>query len=260
MGEMRGVAATLVSVAVFVSLLISNLTLLYAENQRLWMASMARLETDEGKIGLLLVAQGAYSALNRVQTELVRNPPSCSSWGAYSSSLTSSSHYSGSIHAVQYNLTIDAVVVSSGSERDNLTLLRPFDGFLPGSLNLGIGVSLNELSGGLPSYTRTEYHYVHLPISLSRMLSLCLSLLQDLHLAYQSRVYCNRLPSEAPLDALFQRYSQSANSEGFSLVLSHWFVRVDGCWLLNYAITLSESSVEGVAGRFAWHLSDTGFL
>ncbi|MBI3116506.1 MAG: hypothetical protein HYZ12_04120, partial [Thaumarchaeota archaeon] len=80
MGEMRGVAATLVSVAVFVSLLISNLTLLYAENQRLWMASMAKLETDEGKIGLLLVAQGAYSALDRVQTELVRNSPSCSSW------------------------------------------------------------------------------------------------------------------------------------------------------------------------------------
>ncbi len=259
MGKMRGVAATVVSVAVFVSLLVSNLTLLYAENQRLWMASMAKLETDEGVVGSLLVAQGAYSALNRVQTELVRNPPSCSSWGAYASALASSSSYSGSIHAVQYELTMKIDVVSSGSEGDNLTLIRPFDGYRPGALNLGVLVDLNELSGGLPSYTRTEYHYVHLPISLSRMLSLCLSLLQDLHLAYQSRVYCNRLPSEAPLYALIQRYSQSASSGGFSLVLSHWFVRVDGCWLLNYAITLSESSVEGVSGSFAWRLSDTGF-
>ena len=259
MGKMRGIAATLVSVAVFVSLLISNLTLLYAENQRLWMASMTKLETDEGEIGMLLVAQGAYAILNNLQTELVQNPPSCSSWDAYSSSLASSSSHSGSIHAVQYGLEMAAAIVGSGSRRDNLTLLRPFDGYLPGSLNVGIRVHLNELSGGLPSYTRTEYHYLHLPISLSKMLSLCLSLLQDLHHVYQSRVYCNRLPSETPLDELFARYSQSASSNGFTLVLTHWFVRVDGCWLLSYAVTLSESSVEGVSGRFAWRLSDAGF-
>lgn len=259
MGKMRGVAATLVSVAVFVSLLISNLTLLFAENQRLWMASVAKLETDEGAIGSLLVAQGAYSALERVQRDLVQNPPSCSSWNEYGLSLASSSSYFGSLRAIRYDLTLNTALVESGSESDNLTLIHPFDGYSPGSLNLEVRVRLNEVSGGLPSYARSEFHYIHLPVSLSRMLSLCLALLRDIHIAYGSGVYCNRLPSETRLNALSQRYSQLASSDGFSLILSHWFVRIDGCWMMSYAVTLSEGSVEGVSGEFAWHLSDSGF-
>jgi hypothetical protein len=259
MGKMRGVAATLVSVAVFVSLLISNLTLVFAENERLWMASVANLETDEGAIGSLLLAQGAYSALERAQTELVQSPPSCSSWNEYALSLASSSSYSGSLRAIRYDLTMNAALVESGPENDNLTLIHPFDGYSPGSLNLGVRVRLHEVSGGLPSYARSESHYIHLPVSLSRMLSLCLALLRDIHLTYSSGVWCNRLPSETRLNSLSQTYSRLAVSDGFSLAISHWFARVDGCWKMNYTVTLSEGSVEGVSGEFAWHLSDSGF-
>jgi len=258
MGKMRGVAATLVSVVVFVSLLISNLTLLYAENQRLWMASVAKLESDEGEVGSLLVAQGTYSGLGHAQAVLVRTPPPCSSWNDYEQSLASSTTSSGVNGAIRYNLTVETAVVSAGPESDNMTLLRPFAGYLPGALNMGVRVRLDESSGGLPSYARDEYHFVHLPISLSRMLSLCLALLQGLRNAYRGGVYCNRVPTEAPVNLLSEKYSELASFYGLSLSVSHWFVRLDGCWFLSYAVTLSEGSVEGVSGSFEWHLSDSG--
>ena len=100
---------------------------------------------------------------------------------------------------------------------DNLTLVAPFAGYVPGTLGLREVLSVREVGGGgSVSLVRQETHALNLPIRVSAASSLCASTAGALAAALSASP-CNATVEEEAFDAALPGLVDVASGLGFDL-------------------------------------------
>jgi len=168
---------------------------------------------------------------------------------------------SSSLGGIAANLR--GAVTWSGVESDNLTLLTPFTGFVPGFLNFALSVDLG-FSTSLVQYHKAEVHYLHLPVLYDESIAACLSAVGYLHSKVQGLKrtpgVCATPSILAAISEADRRYGTVARDAGLSLSISSSSSMDRGthCPTIGYEVVVSQYGVRGVSGDFTWRVSEGG--
>jgi len=258
MGRRRAVAATLVSLIVFSSLLVANSALYSSDQGALGAAVLSAAQTRERTLGGVLAGLAAYGALEEVQGELARTALDCSSPQAYLDSLAGGSSASGSQEGISYSTAAEWAYAPSPPAVAGAALMRGFGGYSPGEVDLLVSGSLDEsYRGGLPSYSLELDQAVHLPVPLSSTVADCQEALADV------RVSLAALPPPCNSSSV-EEAVRLAESTYYS-VLGPFQVNAtataagSGC-AVGYAVTTTLVGLEGPSGPFGMTFQGEGSL
>ena len=245
--DRRAVAATLVSVIFFSTLLLGNAAVYAAAGTLLSSAELSTAQQRESQYATALLGVSSFSSLSSAESFLQQRPLGCSSASSYLSSMGGSGSAKGVDLGVDYSLATTWSYASSGQAGDELSELASFDGYSAGALNLLVTTKINEsLLGGLPSYSVQQPHYVHLPIDVDVLTSLCLSTLAKMRQTLSSLPSCNSSSVEEALHSIGASHPDLGSVEmGASARESG-----TGC-IVDYWVTIAQS-YEGVSGPSEW--------
>ncbi len=257
----KAVAATLASLVLFTSLVVADATILSAQDNLASSAQLSSVESRELVVGRYLAGSASLQALASVQAYLSSSPARCDDLQQYLGSISASSSLSGEDSGIAYsaNISVAKAPPSLWPQGDNLTIVAPFAGSVPGSLDLRSSLSLKEVGGGgLVSLERHEAHLLHISISPDSASSLCASALGSLASAL-SHPSCNATSTGAAFESVVPRLAEDASAVGFTLAAGWGFVggAAGGC-SVAYWVTLVEPGVQGVTGSFDWTVRGSG--
>ena len=262
-GRRKAIAATITSLVVFGTLVASNFALYATQEQAVVfhaVSDQAKAVTAEAEIAKGLVA---LSLLRTSQSVLEGSSHPCSdpleSLPALHSIVLSSS-----LGGIQTDLR--GGVTLSGDQNDNLTLLTPFTGFVPGNLNFAFSVDLG-FSTALVQYHKAEVHYVHLPVLYDGSIAACLSAVGYLRSKVQG---LKRTPGVCATASILsaiaeaaRRYSTVGREAGLTLTIASSSSSMGmsvHCPTIGYEVVVSQYGVRGVSGDFTWRVSEGGSL
>jgi hypothetical protein len=255
----KAVAATLASVVLFTVLLVSDATVMSAQDNLASSAQTSFVVSREQLLDQSLAGSASLHVLAEVQEYLSSNAAECDNMPRYLESIFASSSVSGEDSGIAYSVNATAVPVPASLQTesgDNLTIVAPFSGDLPGGLNLLAATSVKEVGGGgSVSFEKHETHVLNLPISLDSGSSLCASTLGSLASAL-SRSPCNATSEQAAFYAVLPGLVEQAAALGFDLTAG-WGLGGDAC-SAAYWVTLVEPGVVGLTGSFDWSLQGSG--
>jgi hypothetical protein len=271
LGSRRAVAATLVSVIVFTSLLFANAALYAAGNTYRSTAVLSASQQRESNFASLLIGLSAYSALADAQSYLQGHPFDCSEpQSSYLDSLVGSESVGGANQGIEYS--VDASWgYAPGFEGlgfgddDGLSgapsMIRPFSGYSGGALNLVVVTTIDETElGGLPAYSVGATESVHIPVSLDTTVSLCTSALSAARESLSSLPSCNTSSVDEALGLL---RSENPGLDSVEMGASaQRSATLDGAGRcdIQYWVTITEEGIEGVTGTFDWTVLGSGSL
>ncbi len=250
----RAVAATLVSVVVFTSLLLADSVLYSAENNAVSAAVLSSEQVRESADAGVLLGLSTYDSLAAVQGYLHSNPLDCSSPGPYLDALGGSQRETGTDEGVSYITDTSWAYASAPAPGTGSAFLPGFSGYESGELNLEVTTSLDEsYNGGLPSYSVQTAETVHLPVPLTYMISDCLTVLANLRGALSALPYCNSTGVGSALELAESSYPPL---ESYSVGASATLLS-PGC-AVEYWVTTTLSGLQGVSGAFQWTVLGEG--
>jgi hypothetical protein len=254
----KAVAATVASVLLFTALVVADATIMVAQDNLASSAQTSLVESMEVVLGKSLAGSASLHVLSQVQAYLASTPADCKSLPDYLASVSAASSSSGEEAGIAYvsNATASEAPAArlQGSPRDNLTVVAPFSGSLPGALNLQANLSIKEVGGGgSVSLERHELHLLNVPISPDSASALCALALGSLAAALQSP--CNATLAQAAFDSVLPMLVGEAAARGFALTAG-W--GQNGACSAAYWVTLVEPGVEGVTGSFDWAVHGSG--
>ena len=260
----KAVAATLTSVVLFTVLLVADATVMSGQDNLASSALTTHLESREHLLGQSLAGSVALQAIAQVQGYLSSNTAKCGSLPQYLSSISASSSVSGEDSGIAYAANTTAAEATpaflQAAQRDNLTIVTPFSGGVPGALNLTAALSVKEVGGGgSVSFEKHESHVLNLPIKPDSASSLCDSTLGALA-ASLSRSACNPALEEAAFASVLPALVQEAAARGFSLTAGWGSGSSSASCSVTYWVTLVERGVAGVTGSFDWTVQGSGTL
>ena len=255
----KAVAATLASVILLTVLVVADATVMSAQDNLASSAQTSQIEARESLLEESLAGAVTLQALAQVQGYLSSHPASCDDLPQYFGSILLSSNSSGDDSGIAYaaSTTIAAAAPSFFQEAraDNLTLLAPFTGEVPGALDLKAVVSVKEVGGGgSVTLQRNEAHTLNLPIEAQSASSLCASTLGAFGAAL-SQSPCNATLEQVAFDSVLPGVVQRAASLGFTLTAG-W--GQSGACSAAYWVTLVEPGVAGATGAFDWTVRGSG--
>ncbi len=258
MGPRRvAVAATLTSLALFGALLASNYAVYGAEEHRMILYALSDRLSAISTAAEFGKGVSAFSFLLRSQVFLESNSLSCSNPQL---TLASLEQVMESRSNDGFSARLGSSVVWSGTQEDNLTLLIPFNGYVPGNLNFLLSLSL-DLSGPSVQYHKLERHYVHLPVLYDSSLSACLSAIGYLNSKIQEMKrtpgVCYTTAIESIIDEASRLYG-AASRGGLTLSITRSIDHTTTCPVIDYEVTVSQYGVKGVSGEFTWQVSEGG--
>jgi hypothetical protein len=269
MGSRRAVAATLVSVIVFTSLLFANAALYAAGSTYLSSAVLSASQQRESNYATLLFGLSAYSALAYAQGYLQNHSFDCSTpESSYLDSLGGSESVGGANQGIEYSVDASWGYAPGSGEigvRDgpaaSQSMIQPFAGYSGGALNLEVVTNINEtLLGGLPAYGVGGTEDVHLPILLDATVSLCTSALSELRESLSSLPSCNASSVNEALALLrFENPDLDSVEMGASAQQSPALDGAGRC-VVQYWVTITEEGIQGVSGTFDWTALGSGSL
>jgi hypothetical protein len=258
MGTCRGVAATLASVVLFGSLILSNFVLVSASQERLDISSATDLESALFARTSLAVASGALSVLDEVQTGLASTDFQCSAASSSLAHLVDSSTYhsdGGGLEVTEEPNTLDA-----GYAPDNLTSIAPFAGSLPGFLDFSVETTvIGASAGGFVSFQKTETHRLNIPIEFPSVPSYCVSEASKVAktVASLGEGMCNSTALNSAMGTLSAQLSASSSLLGLSSSLSYVYATSPSC-SVGFRLSVSQPNVTGPLGPFSWNLEQSG--
>jgi hypothetical protein len=263
----RAVAATLVSVIVFTSLLFANAALYSAGGTYLSSAVLSAAQQREVEYASLLTGVSSYSSLAAAQSYLQSHPLDCSSPEAsYTSSMAGSGTVAGTNQGIEYSVrsswSYAAVPAGStlGAGAEGASMVGPFSGGSAGALNLVVDTSINESElGGFPTYQEDASALVHLPVPLEDAVALCTSSLSALGRSLSSLASCNSTGVNHAID-LLRSENPGLGAAAVGASAEREATLGQGRCLVQYWVSVSEDGVEGVAGTFDWSLFGSGSL
>jgi hypothetical protein len=256
----KAVAATLASVVLLTVLVVADATAMSAQDNLASTALASRIEARELLLDQSLAGSVSLQVLAQVQGYLSSHPAECDGLPQYAGSISASSASSGEDSGISYaaNATASEAPASplESPQRDNLTVVAPFAGGVPGALNLQEVLSVKEVGGGgSVSLERSEAHTLNLPIKVESASSLCASTLGSLAAAL-SRSPCNSTLEQDAFDAMLPGLREDASAQGFTLAAG-WGSGGAAC-SATYWVTLVEPGVAGLTGSFDWTVRGSG--
>ena len=253
----KAVAATLASVVLLTVLVVADATVMSAQDNLASAAQASHIESRELLLERSLAGSVSLQALAQAQSYLSSTPAECGGLPQYAASVSASGESTGEDSGIAYsvNATARGAPASPGSpQTDNLTLVAPFAGGVPGALDLREVLSVKEVGGGgSVSLERTETHTLNLPIRVDDASSLCASTLGSS--AALSRSPCNATLEQGAFDAVMPTLRGDAAALGFALAAG-W--DPGSSCSATYWVTLVEPGVAGVTGSFDWTVRGSG--
>ncbi len=252
----KAVAATLASVVLLTVLVVADATVMTAQDNLAASAQASGTESRELLLERSLSGSLSLDVLAQAQGYLSSTPADCADLPQYLGSLAASSSTSGEDSGISYqaNATANEWPTTTAVE-DNLTLVAPFAGYVPGTLGLREVLSVREVGGGgSVSLVRQETHALNLPIRVSAASSLCASTAGALAAALSASP-CNATVEEEAFDAALPGLVDVASGLGFDL--SAGWSYAASC-SAAYWFTLVEPGVEGATGSFDWRVLGSG--
>ena len=254
----KAVAATLAAAVLFTLLVVADATVMAAQDNLASSSQTAHLESRELLLERSSAGVASLGVLAQVQSYLSSNPAECDGLAQYLAAISATSSTQGVDSGISYVANATAVEWPAGSQAplsDNLTVVSPFAGDLPGALDLKEVLSIDEVGGGgSVSLERHETHALDVPIGVDSASSLCASTLGSLAAAL-SRSPCNATLEQAAFDSVLPGLTGEAAAQGFDLA-SGWGYAA-AC-AVTYWIRLVEPGVAGVEGGFDWTVLGSG--
>jgi hypothetical protein len=253
----KAVAATLASVVLLTVLVVADATVMSAQDNLASTGQTSQIESRELLLEQSLAGSVSLQVLAQAQSYLSSTPAECDALPQYAGSISATGGSSGEDSGIAYSANATAREASLESpQSDNLTIVAPFAGGVPGALDLREVLSVKEVGGGgSVSLERTETHTINLPIKVDSASSLCASTLGSLAAAL-SRSPCNATLEQDAFDAVMPALRGDAAALGFTLAAG-WGPGGASC-SATYWVTLVEPGVAGASGNFDWTVRGSG--
>lgn len=259
MGKRAAVGATMAASVIFAALLISNAVLVAASAQALGNASLVDGESALYASAQVLGGVASIELLGKAQSLLSSGPFECGN-----ALPTVYARLDGLVLSLGGGGTrVNATVtqVPAGEAPDNFTIVKPYNGGLPGDLNLKILLaSSGTYSGGRVSYHMAESHTLHLPVDLSTAVSFCLSAVTEVttSLAQVVRGNCSASAVENLFGRVSARLSAAAASEGLGFSLRYALDESECS--ASFVVLVAQAGLTGPLGLFSWTVEEQGFV
>jgi hypothetical protein len=151
-------------------------------------------------------------------------------------------------------------VVDSGSANDNLSMLAPFDGSVPGFLDISVRAVEAGYDGvaGV-SYNKNETHLAHLPVRLSAEIADCLNAVASLE-AFAARTVVPNCTSTAVsqlMESAMQGPEANAAKDGFLFGLRWDLTGTNPC-AAAFVASIKQAGIPGPGGTFDVRLQEEG--
>jgi hypothetical protein len=248
------VAATLV----FSALILTNLALFAAASQRERMSLTANSESLLADTATVLGGTKGLSLLDSLQNFLSSSSFQCRSAAQELGNYTSSLSATGSQDGVSIR---EALAPGDDySEADNLTILKPFNGSVSGSVNVDLVVSWTGVSPLQDvKFNKTETHHLHLPVRLGAMTAFCEYSVGQVQSLLEGRSFasCNSSEIGSPLKVLWSSLESQAAAGGLAFSMDYSVDGSFGC-SVSFGIVIEQPGVTGPGGDFTVRLDEGG--
>jgi hypothetical protein len=252
-----GLGATLAASVVFSVILVSGVAVYVASQGSAALGSVADSE-DSLKDGYYVLAgAGATNILTVVQEFLSSNTLPCQSAAA------AAAREVGSLVDVQragnMTVTASASLVDSGPVYDNFTIMKPFGGSAPGTVDIAVRFAGQGEGAPGVAFNRTETHYVHLGVRLAAESAAC----EQAAAGFAALVRGSLAPncSSTSVSPVVQGAADGAGSiaeaGGFASGLTY-SIGGNGSCTIEYTLWIQQSGVSGPAGPFNVRLEESG--
>ena len=239
----------MVASVVFSVILVAGLSVYIASQDQESLYSRADSVDRLGDEFQALAAAEGASALLGVQSTLASEPLPCSSAEATLAKAV------GSLSEVQSSLGVtvssQAALAGGVGAADNMSALRPFNGSVPGDLDVSLRVTGTGTAPGV-TLSRTETHYAHLGVRVDAAVLDCRALADAVEGALVGSA-----PSNCTYGAVRPIVQEgagaaasSAEGDGFRAGVS-FSVAGSGRCEVTFLVTLVQSEVQGPGGPFS---------
>ena len=252
-----GIGGASASAVVFSVILLSNLALFAASQNRATLYSQSDASDMLGDEAEALTGSAATNILLEVESFLAAGAMDCS---AATGQL--SAHISSLVDIQEsrlLNVSATAEFLAMGSP-DNLSIVFPFNGSAAGELSLAVTATAKS---GPPiaqvSYSRSVLHEVHLPVRWASEVRDCLDSLSSVSAKLSDTRVANCTAGEVTpaMEAATSGPASAATADGFVFGYSYSIADPSPC-TVNFRITVEQAGVEGPGGAFNVLLSGEG--
>ncbi|MDG6908808.1 MAG: hypothetical protein JRM89_02250 [Nitrososphaerota archaeon] len=253
MVKRRAVGATMVAAVVFSALLVCDLAVYVASQDRAVLYSEGDASDAMYQQFLVLESAGGADVLLGAEAMLASAPlwcPTASSVVARGVAALSDVQASGGVY-----LSVHAEVGGPSSVADNLSALSPLEGSVPGDVNILLRFDSTGSEGPGVSFAKAEAHYVHLGLRLRAAVSSCEAAAAAVAGALSlpaANCSSGALGEEAA--AALRSQARSALDEGFALSLSYSVSAAPAC-SVSFEVHLSQAGIQGLSSKFAVRFS-----
>ena len=256
MGKRRAVGATLVSVILFSSLILSNAAILASAQEKASAASLADGESSLSAGAVTLQGVAGLELLASAQTALSSRAFQCVN--ATGEAHRAVGGLSASVASDGTSSTAVASLGAGDSRPDNLSLLRGFDGGLPGRFDVAVKTMVNgSYPGGRVTYSKDEVHVLNLPFDPSTAGSFCLAALGELasSLGFLSAGTCNASQIAAAVSGAEARIRAAAGPLGLKAYVTYAIDGGASCFV-TVDVRVAQGGIAGPDGPFIWTVEE----
>jgi hypothetical protein len=246
----HGVGATVAAAIVFSVILVSNLAIFAASQDRARLYVQANAEGSMSAEFVVLSAAGGAEALSAAAQALGSGPLACSTATRALNIELGLFSYIQERAGVTVSVRTRAVV--GGSAADNLSMLSPFNGLAPGDLGIRLNLTASGSDAGAGvSFNKHETHYAHLPVRFSAGVADCTEAVALVEEAASGTdpVNCTRQWVDPIMRAAVLTPASEASADGFSFRLDYSITASAGCSVV-FTVTLEQDGIQGPSGTF----------
>lgn len=257
MVERRGIGATLAAALIFSVILLSNLALVSAAQDRARLYAAADAEESVRAISSALSDSGGADLLYSVQNYLGGGALGCQ--GAEARLKDQIARVSEVQTEAGVTVLVTAALVHSGSSADNMSAIAPFGGSVPGDVDVALRVvAAAEVQPGV-GFRKVETHLAHLPARFEKEASDCNSAVSAISGSAGEGVPQNCTSGAiSPLMAAAAKSPASvARGDGFTFSYTFSADASGGC-AVRFQVFLTQPGVPGPGGDFAVTMAAEG--
>ncbi len=242
---------------VFSVILVSSLAVFIASQGREEMYSAADAGDYFGDEFRTIEAAQGYAVLLDVQAVLGTNVTGCAvAVPALDRALSS---YSDAQGAGNLTVSVTAAPIQGTASQDNLSALRPFNGSVPGEVDVALRFDGSGGQGGSVAFSREVTHFAHLGARLQAEVSDCEDAVGAVEGALSRSVVANCTePGVAPLvQSAARGPSARAAEDGFTLGVAY-AVTAEGSCSVAFRVSIDQAGIPGPGGTFSVRLEEGG--
>ena len=251
-----GVGASVASAVIFAVLLASSFTVYHAAQENVRLHAIANAEDSLADSSAAFAGAGAMNILLKEQAFLQSNEFDCRNASAVVMREV------GTLADVQEseNLTVvtSASPADGGAATNNLSMLAPFGGYVPGAVDTALHQEESGNVGALEvSYARNETRYVNIPARLGEMAADCAMAASAIaaSLSASNPGNCTATAVDSVVSRAAEPAREAAEGTGFGFSVEAWIIGLVPC-SVEVVVLLSQPDVLGPAGSFSVRMQE----